>query len=112
MKNKIVLSYRFIILVYYLLAFLIVIMNINHLERVLKKLIPKVSKIENVAEDMKLLGLDSFNASSMTYKVLLTTKPYKYFNVKREFNRMLKETFDKEGIEIPYNQIDVHVKEK
>ena len=35
MKNKIVLSYRFIILVYYLLAFLIVIININHLERVL-----------------------------------------------------------------------------
>ena len=35
MKNKIVLSYRFIILIYYLLAFLIVIMNINHLERVL-----------------------------------------------------------------------------
>ena len=34
MKNKIVLSYRFIILVYYLLAFLIVIININHLERV------------------------------------------------------------------------------
>ena len=87
--------------------------DINHLEKVLKKLIPKVNKIENVVEDMKLLGLDSFNASSMTYKVLLTTKPYKYFNVKREFNRMLKETFDKEGIEIPYNQIDVHVvKEK
>ena len=87
--------------------------DINHLEKVLKKLIPKVNKIENVVEDMKLLGLDSFNASSMTYKVLLTTKPYKYFNVKREFNKMLKETFDKEGIEIPYNQIDVHVvKEK
>ena len=34
-ENKIVLSYRFIILVYYLLAFLIIIMNINHLERVL-----------------------------------------------------------------------------
>ena len=34
MKNKVVLSYRLIILAYYLLAFLIVIMNINHLERV------------------------------------------------------------------------------
>lgn len=34
MKNKIVLSYRFIIFVYYLLAFLIVIMNIDHLKRV------------------------------------------------------------------------------
>lgn len=35
MKNKVVFTYRFIILVYYLLAFLIVIININHLERVL-----------------------------------------------------------------------------
>ena len=34
MKNKLVLSYRFIIFVYYLLAFLIVIMNIDHLKRV------------------------------------------------------------------------------
>ena len=34
MKNKLVLSYRFIIFVYYLLAFLIVIMNVDHLERV------------------------------------------------------------------------------
>lgn len=34
MKNKIVLSYRFIIFFYYLLAFLIVIMNIDHLKRV------------------------------------------------------------------------------
>lgn len=84
--------------------------DIKKLEKVLTKLIPKVREIENVVCDMKLLGLDSFNASSMTYKVLLTTKPYKYFNVKREFNKMLKETFDKEGIEIPYNQIDVHMK--
>ena len=86
--------------------------NIKELEKVLKSLIPKVSKIENVVGEMKLLGVDSFNSSSITYKVFITTKPYKYFNVKREFNKMLKETFDKEGIEIPYNQIDVHVKER
>ena len=35
MKNKIVFTYRFIILVYYLLAFLIAVMNVDHLERVL-----------------------------------------------------------------------------
>ena len=31
---------------------------------------------------------------------------------KREFNKILKEAFDKSGIEIPYNQIDVHIKER
>ena len=34
MKNKVVFTYRFIILVYYLLAFLIAVMNVDHLERV------------------------------------------------------------------------------
>ena len=86
--------------------------NIKELEKVLKSLIPKVSKIENVVSEMELLGVDSFNSSSITYKVCITTKPYKYFNVKREFNKILKEAFDKNGIEIPYNQIDVHIKER
>jgi len=86
--------------------------NIKELEKVLKSLIPKVSKIENVVSEMELLGVDSFNSSSITYKVCITTKPYKYFNVKREFNKILKEAFDKSGIEIPYNQIDVHIKER
>lgn len=85
--------------------------NIKELEKVLKSLIPKVSKIENVVSEMELLGVDSFNSSSITYKVCITTKPYKYFNVKREFNKILKEAFDKSGIEIPYNQLDVHIKE-
>lgn len=86
--------------------------NIKELEKVLKSLIPKVSKIENVVSEMELLGVDSFNSSSITYKVCITTKPYKYFNVKREFNKILKEAFDKSGIEIPYNQLDVHIKER
>lgn len=86
--------------------------DIKKLERVLKSLIPKVSKIDNVVGEMSLLGLDKFNSSSITYKVQITTKPYKYFNVKREFNKLLFEAFNKEGIEIPYNQMDIHIKEK
>ena len=84
--------------------------DINKLEKVLTKLNPKIQKIENVLGDLTLLGLDAFNDSSMTYKISITTKPYKFWNVKREFNKLLKETFDKEGLEIPYNQIDIHIK--
>ena len=86
--------------------------DINKLEKVLKSLVPKVNKIENVVEGLELLGVDSFNPSDITYKVKITTKPYKHFGVKRAFFKLLKETFDKEGIEIPYTQIDIHMKEK
>lgn len=84
--------------------------DIDKLEKVLTKLKTKVRNIENVTGDLTLLGLDSFNSSDMTYKVTITTKPYKYFNVKRAFFKLIKETFDKEGIEIPFSQVDVHIK--
>lgn len=84
--------------------------DIKELEKVLNSLKTKVKKIENVVGDLELLGVDSFNSSDITYKVSIVTKPYKYFNVKRQFYKLLKETFDKEGIEIPYTQIDIHMK--
>ena len=48
MKNKIVLSYRFIILVYYLLAFLIIIMNINQKTKINVKVYPEIATNKNV----------------------------------------------------------------
>ena len=86
--------------------------DIYKLEKVLTSLKPKVEKIENVVGSLELLGVDSFNASDISYKVSISTKPYKYFNVKREFFKLIKITFDKEGIEIPYTQIDLHIKDQ
>lgn len=85
--------------------------DIKHLESVLTKLNTKVKKIENVKGDLELLGVDSFGSSEIVYKVSITCKPYKHFGVKREFLKLVKETFDKEGIEIPYTQVDLHVKD-
>ena len=84
--------------------------NIEKVERVLNKLSAKVEKIENVKSGIQLLGVESFEDSSVLYKICIITKPYKHFGVKREFFKLLKTTFDKEGIEIPFNQIDVHMK--
>ena len=85
--------------------------DIEKLEKVLKKLNTKVKNIENVVGDLNLLGLDQFLDSSMIYKVSIETKPYMFWNVKREFQKLLKMTFDKEGLEIPFNQLDVHIKD-
>ncbi len=84
--------------------------DIEKLEKILKSLEKNILKIENVVGEYTLLGVDSFNSSDITYKISIKTKPFKYFNVKREINKLLKITFDKEGIEIPFNQVDVHMK--
>ena len=35
-----------------------------------------------------------------------------YFGVKREALKLLKNTLDKHKVEIPYNKLDIYVKEK
>lgn len=83
--------------------------DINHLEKVLNKLNTKIKKINNVKSDLNLLGVDSFGSSEIIYKVSITCKPYTHFGVKREMLKLIKIEFDKEGIEIPYTQVDLHL---
>lgn len=85
--------------------------DISHLERVLKKLNAKIRKIENVKGDLELLGVDSFSSSEIVYKISVLCKPYTHFAVKREILKLVKIEFDKEEIEIPYTQIDLHLVE-
>lgn len=85
--------------------------DINKLEKVLSKLNNKIKKIDNVVGNLELLGLDAFNSSDMSYMVTVLCKPNTHYAVKRSMLRIIKEEFDKEGIEIPYTQIDLHVVE-
>lgn len=85
--------------------------DIDHLEKVLKSLNTKIKKIENVKGDLVLLGVDAFTSSEILYKISVLCKPYTHYGVKREILKLIKITFDKEGIEIPYTQIDLHLVE-
>lgn len=84
--------------------------DLNKVEKVLNKLLTKIDKLDNVVEESKILGLDSFNSSDITYKLQITCNPYTHNGVRRVVNRLIKDEFDKQNIEIPYNQIDVHMK--
>lgn len=85
--------------------------DINKLEKVLNGLNNKISKISDVKGNLELLGLDSFNSSDMTYKITVLCNPNTHLSVRRKILKIIKEEFDKNGIEIPYTQIDLHLVE-
>ncbi len=51
---------------------------------------------------LHVLGVDKFDDSAVIVRVRTKTRPHDKWNVGREFNRRIKQTFDKEGIEIPF----------
>lgn len=83
--------------------------NIEKLEKVLESLRKDILKIENVKE-YTLLGVDALGDSSIVYMIDITCKPGTGAPIKREVLKMIKNTFDKEKISIPYNTIDVNIR--
>ena len=86
--------------------------NIDTLEKVLNNMKEEVEKIDGYIGNYKLLGIQEFASSSIKYMVTLECNNSKRFQVKRDFNMILKRNLDKAKIEIPYTKVDVYVKEK
>ena len=84
--------------------------NIEKIENTLEKVKEEIEKSKNVVH-VELLGVDSFAESSINYMMAIDCKPMTHPPIKREALKLIKNTFDKENIEIPYNQLDIHIKE-
>lgn len=61
---------------------------------------------------VEVLGVEAFGDSSVVIRTLIRTQPGSQWNAGREFRRRLKIRFDREGIEIPFPQRDVHLSVK
>ncbi|MBX6378163.1 MAG: mechanosensitive ion channel family protein [Clostridia bacterium] len=61
-----------------------------------------------ILEPPQVLGVDDFRESQVVIKVMVTTLPLKQWEVGREFRRRIKNTFDAEGIEIPFPHVSVY----
>jgi len=57
-----------------------------------------------ITDPPKVLRVDSFDDSSISFKILGTTKPTQQWAVTGELRLRLKKAFDAEGIEIPFPQ--------
>ncbi|MCW3807489.1 mechanosensitive ion channel family protein [Plebeiibacterium marinum] len=63
---------------------------------------------DKIIEPIEIMGLDQFGDSALIIKARLKTKPSMQWVVTREFNKRLKEAFDKENIEIPFPHTTVY----
>ena len=85
--------------------------NVNHVfETLLKSFAILVSNEENKAKvigGLEIWGLDGFAESSLCIKCRIKTQPKGQWSIKREFNKIIKEQFEIENIEIPFNQLVV-----
>ena len=86
--------------------------DIKVLEKALNEMKEEVEKIEGYTGNYKLLGIQEFATSSIKYMVMLECKSNLRFQVKRDFNMILKKYLDKYKIEIPYTKIDINVRGK
>ena len=64
-----------------------------------------------ILEPLEILGLDAFGDYSMTLKFRVKTVPLKQWEVGRELRKRIKRRFDAEGIEIPFPERVVTVRE-
>lgn len=86
--------------------------DIDKLEQVLKDLEEDVKQMENTTGKYSLLGVNEFSSSSIKYLVSITCKPNCQYQIKRDYLKLIKKTFEKNKIEIPYNTLDVNVRGK
>ncbi|HUQ74260.1 MAG TPA: mechanosensitive ion channel family protein [Burkholderiales bacterium] len=63
-----------------------------------------------VADDIEVLGVEKLADSAVVLRCQLRVMPpSEQWNVKREYQKRLKQAFDQRGIEIPFPQLTVHV---
>lgn len=79
--------------------------NLDQVYAILRKLGEELHAANpNVIAPTQVMGLDDFGASELTIKTVTRVKPGKHLPVAREYRKMIKEAFDREGIEIPFAQ--------
>ncbi len=77
--------------------------DLEKVYKVLKETGKKLNeKDPNVLEPTEVKGLEEFGESQLTIRTTTRVKPGCHLIVAREYRKMIKEVFDREGIEIPF----------
>ena len=81
------------------------------IDKVKKVINEVIDKSEYALKDRNnIIRLCKHSDSSLTYAVYVWIKKEDYWNAYFELNENIKEAFDKNNIEIPYPQLDIHQK--
>ncbi|MGB5441872.1 MAG: mechanosensitive ion channel family protein [Gammaproteobacteria bacterium] len=79
--------------------------NLDHVYEVLEKTGEELKAANpDVLEPTSVQGLDNFGESELTIRTLTRVKPGRHRQAARQYRKMIKDAFDREGIEIPFAQ--------
>jgi small conductance mechanosensitive channel len=77
--------------------------NLDHVYSALKKAGEELKdKNPDVLEPTVVQGMEDFAESALIIRTTTRVRPGRHLEVSREFRKMIKEAFDREGIEIPF----------
>jgi len=89
--------------------------DVDHATRVMKRVADEMWQDEEwgdlILDEPDVWGLQDFAADQLTMRIVIKTVPGKQFPVNREYRARLKAAFDAEGIEIPFPQRTVWVRQ-
>ncbi len=89
--------------------------DLGHATMVIRRVLDDVAADPDwapfVLDDPEVWGVEDFGASEITIRAVVKVVPGKQWNVKREIRRRLKTAFDDEGIEIPFPQRTLWVRD-
>ncbi len=86
--------------------------KIEKMESIINEQILKEIKNLKIVKEVTYLGLDEFLDSGINYALKIKTHPEDRFEAKRKVNAIIKKIFDKENLEIPYQNITVSYKKE
>ncbi len=90
--------------------------NVDDVMKVLKDIGLQMALEEkyksSIIEEPTILGVDSLGESAVIIKVLFKTMPLMQWDVGREFRRRVKNEFDRLGIEIPFPQRTIYIRDE
>ncbi len=84
--------------------------NVESVKKSIESIVANNEKI--LHEPAYFVGLTDFGDSSVNFAVRVWTKTKDYWDVYFYINEAIKKEFEKQNIEIPFPQMDIHMKEK
>lgn len=83
--------------------------DIAKVEKVLTKLCEKIkNEVTSVVGEVKIVGVNNLGSSSVDFRITAEVATLKNYEVERIIKKEAKMMLDKNGIEIPYNQLVIH----
>ena len=80
-------------------------------EKTINKIVEAAKKIKGVSSESKYLGISELGDNAVNYTISIICPQDNQWQIKREVLKLIKDTYEKDKIKIPYQQVEVHTNE-